>query len=162
MLTVFLLMMYALPASAGEGVPQIPKTDENLFNDLSSKMACLCSCGATIKSCPHEKCSFSVPVRKEIRRMIETGLSRDEIKAELVSSHGEAILALPEFKGFNVMAWVTPFILILIVGYGIVALVRNWSSIRQPERAEDSGAGRAEENDPLLKRMRSELERFED
>lgn len=94
--------------------------------------------------------------------MIESGLSRDEIKAGLISSHGEAILALPEFKGFNVMAWITPFALILIVGYGVVALVRNWSARQRPEKAENAGANMDEENDPFLKRMRSELERFED
>jgi len=94
--------------------------------------------------------------------MIELGLSRDEIKAGLVSSNGEVILASPEFKGFNIMAWVTPFALILLVGYGIASLVRNWSADGRTEKAETSGAGEAEENDPFLKRMRSELDRFED
>lgn len=89
-------------------------------------------------------------------------MARDEIKSALVSSHGEAILALPEFKGFNIMAWVTPFILIIVVGYAVVALVRNWSSRQRPEKPENAGADTAEENDPFLKRMRAELERFED
>lgn len=160
--SLLFLLIFALPAWAGENILRTSGANEALFNDLSSKMACLCGCGATIKSCPHEKCSFSVPVRKEMHRMIETGFSREEIKAALVSNHGEAILALPEFKGFNIMAWVTPFALILLVGYGIATLVRRWSAGDRAEKAKTSGESKTEENDPFLKRMRSELERFED
>lgn len=94
--------------------------------------------------------------------MIDTRLAYDEITARLVSARGEAILALPAFRGFNIMAWVVPFAVILLVGYAVAVLIRNWSSRRRTAETEANTVSKVRENDPYLKKMRRELEKFED
>jgi len=98
--------------------------------------------------------------------MIDGGLNRAQIIDKLVKERGEVILAAPTFKGFNLFAWITPFILMLIVGFGIVTLLRSWSG--KQKLATDAGPSEdgppleeADKNDPQYKRLHDELERFE-
>jgi len=165
-LILFLLVLAVSPAWAVETVPTTPQMKNSLFNDLSTNLACLCGCGVTLKNCPHESCSFAVPTRKKIWRMIDGGLNRAQIIDNLVKERGEVILAAPTFKGFNLLAWITPFVLMLIVGYGIVSLLRSWSGKQKPGTAashfeDDTPLEKADENDPQYKRLHDELERFE-
>ena len=165
-LIVFLLIITASPVWAVETVPMTPQMKNALFNDLSTNLACLCGCGVTLKSCPHESCSFAIPVRKQIWRMIDGGIDRAQIITNLVKARGEVILAAPTFKGFNIFAWITPFILMLIVGFGIVSLLRSWSGKQNLATAggvseEELPPKEIDKNDPQYKRLQDELDRFE-
>jgi len=165
---LFLLFLpVATTALAVEGIPRTPQMKMKLFDGITADLACLCGCGTTVKTCPHDSCSFAVPIRKEIHSMIDSGLTRKDIIAKLVSTRGEALLAAPTFSGFNIMAWVTPFFAILLVGYFVVVLVRNWSAGRKvstapvPSGVRSKGKGSAIESDPAFKRMQDELEKFD-
>lgn len=98
--------------------------------------------------------------------MIDGDLNRAQIIANLVKDRGEVILAAPTFKGFNLFAWITPFILMLIVGFGIVSLLRSWSGEQKLAAAdghleEELPLEKTDENDPQYKRLHDELERFD-
>lgn len=163
---LLLLLILLVPAQsmAVEIIPTTPAMKEALFNDISSNLMCLCGCGTTIKTCPHENCSFAIPARKEIRRLIEMDISREEIFGEMVSRYGEVILASPTFRGFNIMAWITPFIAIFFVGSAVFLMIRKWVDERRiPADTSPPAVGEeTAEDDPYLKRMREELKKFED
>ena len=56
------------------------------------------------------------------------GQTPDEIIEYFVATYGEKVLAAPTKSGFNIVAWVTPFV-VLIVGTAAVFLVaRTWSA----------------------------------
>ena len=56
-----------------------------------------------------------------------------------VAEYGEVVLAAPTKKGFNLTAWVLPFVM-LVVGGGVVrAVIRRWS---RPEARMASGPDR--------------------
>lgn len=98
--------------------------------------------------------------------MIDGGVDRAQIIANLVKARGEVILASPTFKGFNIFAWITPFILMLIVGFGIVTMLRSWSK-NQDLATEGGSSGdemsfkEVDKSDPQYKRLQDELDRFE-
>lgn len=165
-LIALLIIITASPVWAVETIPRTPQMKTALFNDLSADLACLCGCGTTLKACPHDSCSFAVPTRKSILKMIDAGLSRETIVARLVAKRGEAILAAPTFSGFNLVAWITPFAAIFLVGFGIVAMLRSWSGKQKLAGVTESAAGGVpvddiNESDPQYKRLREELERFD-
>lgn len=165
-LIAFLLVLTVSPVWAVETVPVTPQMNNSLFNDLSANLACLCGCGVTLKDCPHESCSFAIPTRKSIWKMIDGGLDRTQIIDNLVKERGEVILAAPTFKGFNLLAWITPFILMFVVGFGIVTLLRSWSRKQKLAAAAASLEGgpapeKTDKNDPQYKRLHDELEKFE-
>ena len=61
-------------AHAAEQIPAGAADKDALYEQLISDMACLCGCGTTLKTCPHENCDKAVPARKEIRQMVDSGL----------------------------------------------------------------------------------------
>ncbi|MBI5637224.1 MAG: cytochrome c-type biogenesis protein CcmH [Nitrospinae bacterium] len=163
---VMLLLILALSASvrAAEQIPVGAADKDALYESLISDMACLCGCGTTLKTCPHENCDKAIPARKEICQMVDSGTPRQEIINQMVKSRGEAILAAPTFKGFNVMAWVTPFVAIVAVGMLVAMILKRWSGNRaavspdaSPKKTAESGEG-----DPYLKKMRDELDKYEE
>ena len=160
-LLIILLISLSAPSFAVETIPPAKLSKGALYEVLASNMACLCGCGTTLKTCPHETCTFAIPVRKELRGLIDQGLAVEEIKAKMVAHHGEAILAQPTFYGFNTLAWITPFVAIMAVGYLVTLLVKKWSSAKTATAA-PKPAATSQPSDPYLEKMREELRRFED
>lgn len=81
----------------------------------------------TVDACNHTNCPFAVPARQTIDEKIAAGMSREAILQGFVSKYGEEVLAAPTKKGFNLTAWILPFVM-LFVGAGIVrAVVKRWS-----------------------------------
>ncbi len=158
-------LFLSLPAWAVEEIPATPAQKDALYDNLITNMACLCGCGTTLKTCPHEDCSFGIPAKREIRQMVDGGTGRTQIVDRMVKTRGEAILAAPTFSGFNVMAWVTPFVAIIIVGSLVAMILKRWAGNRPS--AAPAAAARAERNeaagetDPYLKKMREELDKYE-
>ena len=165
-LVILFLLITVSPAWGVETVPMTPQMKTDLFNSLSKKLACLCGCGTTLKACPHDSCSFAIPTRKAMTKMIDSGMSGEQVVAQLVSTRGERILAAPSFSGFNLVAWLTPYIAMIIVGTGIILLLRNWVGKQKLAAASQSSSDGAiedtiDENDPQYKRLHDELEQFE-
>lgn len=161
---LFSILAFFTAAHAGEQVPVGATDKDALYESLISDMACLCGCGTTLKTCPHEACDKAIPARKEIRQLVDGGGSRQEILDRMVKGHGEAILAAPTFKGFNVMAWVMPFVVIAAVGVLVAMILKRWSgnraagsAVAAPRKPAETGDG-----DPYLKKMRDELDKYEE
>lgn len=53
------------------------------------------------------------PLRNEIYDMLKVGMHKDEVIDALVNRYGTQILAAPEQKGFQWIAWILPFVAIL-------------------------------------------------
>jgi len=47
-----------------------------------------------------------------------------------VAQHGEQIRSAPTKSGFDLVAWVTPFLLLALAGSALVVVVRRWGSLR--------------------------------
>lgn len=54
-------------------------------------------------------------MEKSIKELVNKNMSKKEILDHFVNIYGERILAVPIARGFNLMAWIAP-ILILIIG----------------------------------------------
>ncbi|MBK7973780.1 MAG: cytochrome c-type biogenesis protein CcmH [Deltaproteobacteria bacterium] len=97
---------------------------------------CICpdDCGKVLINCT---CSDSDRYRQQIRAMIDQGLSADQIIDRFVAEKGKIVLAAPTTKGFDLTAWVLPFVA-LGVSIPIVALViRRLGARSSPNSAEN-------------------------
>lgn len=47
-------------------------------------------------------------MKRQIRALLATGLSEEEVLARFVAIYGERILAAPTTRGFNLLAWSVP------------------------------------------------------
>ncbi len=70
-------------------------------------------------------------MKQFIRQRIAAGDSKGEIKAQLVSQFGKGVLAAPEQKGFDLLAWVLPIAGLLAGGAVLTLLLWRWT--RRPE-----------------------------
>jgi len=70
-------------------------------------------------------------MKQFIRRRIAAGDSKGEIKEQLVSQFGKGVLAAPEQKGFDLLAWVLPIAGLLAGGAVLTLLLWRWT--RRPE-----------------------------
>jgi cytochrome c-type biogenesis protein CcmH len=91
------------------------------FQELEESLTCQCGCGLTVHSCNHLQCPSALPLRQETREQMAQGLSKEVILAHFAGKYGEKILSAPTTTGFNLTAWVMPFV-VLILGAGFVSL----------------------------------------
>ena len=152
-LVICALLALSLAAAAGAS-EQKPTLDE-----LERELICpTCQTTLELSNAP-----VADRMRAFIRERIAAGDTKSEIKAALVEQFGEAVLAAPPKKGFNLLAWVLPLAgAALALGLLAFALVR-WSRVR-PEAAEPvaASANGGPPLDPELeRRLDEELARYD-
>lgn len=101
-------------------------------------------------------------MRSFIRARIAAGDTKGEIKSKLVDQFGESVLAAPPKRGFNLLAWLLPFVGLGIGGAALAVLARRWSRPREEAVPADlSGNGRGPLDPELERRVDEELARFD-
>ena len=125
--------------------------------DLEESLTCQCGCGLTVHACNHLQCPSGIPLKQEIASQLALGKTREEILAYFSGKYGEKILSAPTTTGFNIVAWVMPFAVVLIAAALIVILTRRWRRGARPTPATTPPVG-----DPTLRRrLEAELERWD-
>jgi cytochrome c-type biogenesis protein CcmH len=96
-------------------------------------------------------------IRQFISARIAAGDTKSEIEDKLVVQFGPAILAEPSRHGFNLLAWVLPFVGVALGAVALGVLAWRWSRARDP-----APARAAPVLDPELdRRVDEELARFD-
>lgn len=101
------------------------------FQDIEESLTCQCGCGLTVHSCNHLQCGSALPLRDEIRAQMALGKDKDTILTYFRQKYGEKILSAPTTSGFNLVAWVTPFVLVAVGAIIVGITIFRWSG-RQP------------------------------
>jgi len=125
--------------------------------DLEESLTCQCGCGLTVHACNHLQCPSGIPLKQEIASQLALGKTREDILSYFSGKYGEKILSAPTTTGFNIVAWVTPFAVVLLSTMVLVLLTRRWR--RPPEPAPPA----APAADPKLRaRLEAELDRWDE
>ena len=121
---------------------------------ISQGLTCQCGCGLTVANCNHPTCSFSVPVRQQIESMISKGESGSQIIAFYRAKFGEKVLSAPTTEGFNILAWVMPFVAVALGGAFIFYTTTRWRDRPERPRTASGSVAKADASqfDPELKR----------
>jgi hypothetical protein len=126
---------------------------------LEGEIICMCGSSgcvrASLANCPmRPACHGHVPQTARIRQLVDEGRTHDEILAAFVAEYGPNVLAVPEDRGFNRLAWMLPYVLAAAGLITIVVNARRWSS--RPALA--TGGGSSAPSDPALEaRLDNEL-----
>ena len=97
-----------------------------MLADLENALMCKCDdkCGKVLMNCT---CSTAAKTRKKFTKMLESGITVEQIIQQQITEYGETILSAPTKAGFNLTAWVMPFGALLIGGVGLRRLLNSWS-----------------------------------
>jgi len=97
-------------------------------NDLGHRMMCVCGCNQILLECNHVGCSYSDRMRAELVAAVDRGDNDDLTLQSFVQKYGTTVMAAPTKTGFNRVAWIMPY-LVLVLGLAMVTLiVRAWRS----------------------------------
>lgn len=141
----------------------VPATSEVFIrdftaNDIAKELICTCGCGKMLNVCEMESAK---QMKELIGEKIARGETKDQIIEYFVVLYGEKVLAAPTKKGFNLTAWIIPFV-VIAVGAGIIYLVlAKWvlqGKIRQKYMRKTHPP---EIGDKYSEKLKKELEEFE-
>jgi len=103
-------------------------------SDVSKQLICQCGCTMVLLNCSHAECGSREAMTTLIKQKIDQGQSQEQIIQLFVAQYGEQVLAAPPKRGFNLMAWIAPFV-VLIVGAGVISIVlKKWVRREAPSQ----------------------------
>lgn len=127
------------------------------FTKLGHQLMCMCGCNQILLECNHVGCAYSERMRNELTAGLERGDSDSLVLQAFVQKYGNTVLAAPTSTGFNVVAWITPFLVFALATAMAVWLVRMWRVRPVAQRVARPNLSSAE-LDALRKRAREETE----
>lgn len=155
-------VLVAALAALALAAPALASEQQPTLADLENEVMCpTCKTPLSMSSS-----QIADRMRSFIRARIAAGDTKTEIKDALVAEFGEAVLAEPPAKGFNLLAWVLPFVGLAAAAAVIAVLARRWTTASRARRQAATGAdpssnGSARLDPELERRLDEELARYD-
>ena len=122
-----------------------PQLEEQV-RALAQELRCVVCQNLSVADSPSE---MAQQMRAIIKEQLEAGKTPDEIKSYFVSKYGQWVLLAPVKRGFSLLIWVLPFV-VLVAGILLaILLMRRWA--RRTSKHEPASI-----SSTLLARVRSE------
>jgi cytochrome c-type biogenesis protein CcmH len=134
--------------------------DQNArFQNLGHKMMCICGdCNYVLLECNHVGCPDSDRMRQELANFIGRGDSDELTLQAFIQKYGPTVLLAPTTIGFNRVAWIMPY-LVLVLGLGTVYfIVHAWRQRPAPALADGIRHVHGAELDHFSQQVRKETE----
>ncbi len=93
------------------------------IDTIQQNLMCQCGCTMVLYSCD---CGTAEQMRGEIKTMLGEGKTQQQVLDYYVGKYGEKVLAAPTKQGFNLTAYITPFLGIVVAGSSIFLVLRQW------------------------------------
>jgi cytochrome c-type biogenesis protein CcmH len=119
------------------------------FNSLGHRLMCVCGCNQILLECNHVGCTYSDRMRNELMAGLDRGENDDLTLQGFVQKYGPTVLAAPTATGFNRVAWIMPFLALVLGLLTTIFIVLAWR--KRPALAAPGG---------VFPVSGSELERF--
>src|SRR5215469_18522178 len=117
----FIVLLLGVMSLVGAG-------DATRADKLGHRMMCACGCNQILLECNHIGCTYSDRMRGELVAAVDNGQSDSDVLQFFVEKYGTTVLAAPTRTGFDRVAWLMPY-LALLLGFGLVIFaVRNWKT----------------------------------
>ena len=144
-LVLVLALALAAPAAAQERRASLP--------DIEDEIMCV-ECGTALNL---SEAPVADDMRAYIRREIEKGRTKEQIKSSLAAQFGEGVLADPPRSGFNLAVYLVPILGFLLAAFGIAYATRRWRA--QPAAAEEPAAPALADDD--AKRLERDMAAYD-
>jgi cytochrome c-type biogenesis protein CcmH len=127
--------------------------------EIAQGLTCTCGCNMLVSACEGTmECGAAANIKDQIVAKLDTGQTKEEIIAFFVNRYGEQILAAPTKRGFNLTAWILPFVAVLFGIGAVYVLLKSWASRTRPE---GEAVTFKREDSAYLDRIEKELKTFE-
>ena len=150
-LFMFVWVSMGLVPDAGAGA---------LLDDLENQLMCKCDdkCGKVLINCT---CSTSDKTRAKFSKMLESGITVEQIVKMQVDKYGETVLSAPTKFGFNLTAWMTPFLALVAGGFGVRKVLLTWVGKKGNIDSIVAPVAESKISEKYSKRLKDELDGIE-
>jgi cytochrome c-type biogenesis protein CcmH/NrfF len=100
--------------------------DEARFENLGHKLMCVCGCNQVLLECNHVGCPRSDGMREELAANLGRGDNDDLVLQDFVQKYGPTVLLAPTAVGFDRVAWIMPYLVLILGLTTVVLVVRVW------------------------------------
>jgi len=100
--------------------------DAERFKRLGEELICTCSCQQSLYGCRMLGCSFRPPMQAELQKMIDEGRTDEQIRTAFVAKYGAIVLSAPTMHGFDITAWLMPFVALIAGALFVIFVVHKW------------------------------------
>ncbi len=149
--TILVAIGLSYPSSAGPTLGQ---------REVEEALTCQCGCGLTVASCNHLECSFAVPARKRITESLARGEPGEQIIDDFKREYGEKVLSSPVPEGFNLLAWIGPYLAIFVAGSLMFTFFRRRPPPAPPTAGPSAGPA-SSRRDARLAQLQDEVKELE-
>lgn len=126
----------------------------NDVNEVAKELWCpLCS-GVRLDACELKACE---QMRDMIAVQLEEGQDKEAIKDYFIEQYGPQVLGEPPLQGFNLLAWVLPFV--AMIGGGVFVWRRTRSMIASAPQEQTASTPSAPD-DQYSQQLDEELKRY--
>ena len=138
-LCLFLALgMGAAQAKEAESAAANPEIEARMMS-VATELRCLVCQNQTIAD---SHADLAVDLRQEIREMMASGKTDDQIRAYMVQRYGDFVLYKPPFKASTAVLWIGPAVL-LVLALTLLAMI-----LRKRQRLGDDAFDPEPEADP--------------
>jgi cytochrome c-type biogenesis protein CcmH len=114
-----LLALTSATALTSAQAAQAPRAS---VTDIEDEVMCV-ACGVPLDIAESPQADRE---RAYIRRLVARGLTKDQIKSELVATYTDRVLAMPQQSGFGLAAFLVPIALVLAALAALAVFLPRW------------------------------------
>jgi len=120
----------------------------------------LCMCGGCVNQTLHEcTCGTAAQERAAVAAKIAAGETPEQVIKAYVDEYGLQILSTPEKKGFNLVGWLVPFIVAVVLLTVLTLVLKGWVKPPALEPIPSLSESSTAPADPIERGYRERLER---
>ena len=150
-LSIFAILLLPWLSSAGLHAAQAGDLQE-----VRAALMCTCpACTMVLVSC---ECGTADQMNAVISKMLDDGMSKTDVIGAYVARYGEVVLSAPTRKGFNLLAWIMPYVFLLGGFVLLMSIFKRWSSQKPVMGAVEKNPRVV--NNALMARMEQEMKVF--
>jgi cytochrome c-type biogenesis protein CcmH len=132
--------------------------DSARIDRIGHQLMCVCGCNQVLLECNHVGCSYSTRMRDELTAAVTRGDSDNNVLQWFIQTYGTTVLTVPTNSGFSRIAWIMPY-LALVLGIGLVVfIVTLWKKRPLAVHASVPAAARGADLDRFRNQARRETE----
>ena len=105
---------------------QAATTDPSLEANLDRLMTSVyCYCGCVRETIKHCVCGVAQGIETDFRNRLSTGGTVQQIRDDYLARHGTQYSALMPAKGFNIVAYAMPAVIIVLIGVIVFLVLKS-------------------------------------
>jgi cytochrome c-type biogenesis protein CcmH len=137
------LVLFASVSTGREALPMAedPKLEARL-ETLSHELRCMVCQNESLAS---SRAELADDLRIEVRELIRSGKSDQEVKDFLVARYGDFVLYRPEVKPLTWVLWFGPFLLFIVAAIFLGVYLRQRRALALPTALSDAERERAQQ-----------------